>query len=123
MDKEDVLDKVKDNQNLEDNKQNYRDDNQDQEDNYDHNLEEFIKNWTASLDRNDQMALALCVQHVLSKHAGLKAIFAANVAADLVGYSELYESGRVVFMLQVALFWTASKDVTHEEDYCGRMRI
>ena len=61
----------------------------------DRDLEEFIQNWIASLDRNDQMALILCV-HVLSKHAGLKAIFAANVAADLVGYSELYESGRVV---------------------------
>ena len=34
------------------------------------------------------MALALCLQYVLSKHAGLKATFAADVASDFVGYSE-----------------------------------
>ena len=70
------------------------------------------------------MALVLCVQHVLYKHAGLKATFAAKyVASDLVGYSKrTVKVGRVVFMLQEALFWTVRKVITHEE-YCGRMRI
>ena len=42
----------------------------------------MIRDWATSLDRNDNMTVAICIQHVLTMYGGLKR------AGDVLGYSD-----------------------------------
>ena len=51
-------------------------------------LEQFIKEWSVSLDRDDKIVVSLCIQHVLTKFGGLAKTRSDEVAGNLLGYSE-----------------------------------
>ena len=52
-------------------------------------LEQFIKEMSVSLDRDDKIAVSLCIQHVLTKFGGIaRTNNSDEVAGGLLGYSE-----------------------------------